>query len=230
MNATRIAAYPMAVLAAALLPVLPSACAWGPAASLWPFPERGVESVLHVEPRELRVAIELPRPLQPRPRATSLAFEFDSRAEAEPDDVLRLPLVLVNEGRTLRAGGLASARPGYLWYLFKLTSDGEARLAERQAAIRADREGFERRYRRVRLDVDTAVRDALPGQAFAYSVWLQRRLNEAFTPLFQNREARPAIIDGNGCARQGVVVVTGSSAGRCPAPSDWKIHGPSPTH
>lgn len=151
--------------------------------------DQGARTLRQAEPRELRVAVELPRPLQPRPNATSLEFELVPRDGAVSHKV-RLPLVLVNEGRTLRAGGLASARSGYFWYLFKLTSDGEAGLADLQVGLRADPEAFHRQYRRVGLAVRTAVRDAQPGQVFSHSVWLQPRVTDEFRALVRDREMR----------------------------------------
>lgn len=171
------------------LGLLLSACAWVPAVPGWLQPGHEVQALVDAEPRELRVAVKLPRPLQPLPDATALTLRFTPRAAEVTERRESLPLVLVNEGRTLRVGGLPSAEPGYLWFLFKLTSAGEAELAVLQSEIRAT-EAFEQRYRGVELDVDTAVRDARPGQTFSLSVWLQLDAAGDFRALARDRERR----------------------------------------
>lgn len=165
-----------------------SSCGYVPFKSLLSSRHFSLNDIVAMDPQELRLAVKLPRPLQPRPSATSLTLAFEPRSRRGEERREQFPLVLVNEGRTVRAGALPTAEPGYLWYLFKLAPSAEAAFGQLQADISKGKDRFANLYRDVRLEVDLAVRDAAAGQGIELSIWLQPDFSEDFQPIIRQRE------------------------------------------
>lgn len=191
-----------AIPGAALLAITATlaACVGRPWLALWPLGSYDVDEIERAAPAELRVAINLPRPLQPRSGATSLTMRLESSGGDTADRELRLPLTLVSQGDTVRARRLRVADPGYMWHLFKLTPRGERALRSLQREIDRSNGDFARRFRRVTLHVDTTIQDVAPGQTYAMSVWVQMDTEIDFELLWEDRrvQGQPATMHSDG--------------------------------
>lgn len=135
---------------------------------LWPLGGSDTSDLTRADPSAVRMALKLPLPARPEPRGADLVVRV-SGGDREPV-ATRLPMTLVNEGRTVRADDLPSAGPGYWWYLFKLTSSAERDLGALQSRHSA---AGDPDHDRVEFSVELAYENVGAGQSVSRSILLQ---------------------------------------------------------
>lgn len=135
---------------------------------LWPLGGSDPSKLTRADPSAVRMALKLPLPARPEPQGATLVAHL-SGGDREPVSA-RLPMTLVNEGRTVRADALPSADPGYSWYLFKLTSSAERELESFQSRLSA---AGDPDHNRVEFSVELAYENIGTGQSVSRSILLQ---------------------------------------------------------
>lgn len=135
---------------------------------LWPLGGSDPSQLTRADPSAVRMALKLPLPARPEPRGATLVARL-SGGNREPV-ATRLPMTLVNEGRTVRADALPSADPGYWWYLFKLTSSAEHDLESFQSRLSA---AGDPEHNRVAFSVELAYENVGAGQSVSRTILLQ---------------------------------------------------------
>lgn len=163
-----------------------------PIGNFWRLYGFGSDDVVRMDPEAIRAAIKLPLPVQPRAEDAMLRLEFEPDGEADRRTEHEFPMVLVNQGRTVRARGLLSAEPGYNWYLFKLKPAAESELSRVQAEL-AGSDGESSGA--VKISVVNRFDNAVPGQQLSRSVWIQFSEDEGFIALVDEEKV---IIDEQG--------------------------------
>jgi hypothetical protein len=142
---------------------------------LWPLGGSDPSELTRADPSAVRMALKLPLPARPEPQGATLVA-LVSGGDREPVST-RLPMTLVNEGRTVRADALPSADPGYWWYLFKLTSSAERDLESFQSRLSAAGDSGRDR---VEFSVDLAYENIGAGRSVSRSVLLKLSERDAF--------------------------------------------------
>lgn len=135
------------------------------------------------EPAQVRVALKLPLPARPEPDGAELAVKLDG-GDVAPERT-PLAMTLVNEGRTVRAGSLPTAEPGYWWYLFKLTPAAEDAL--RALQLRTSDAGHDT----LGFRVSVAYANVGPGQSLSREIRLQLAEETGFHGLTDGDQVIP---------------------------------------
>lgn len=171
----------------AVAPLLAGCATSTPITTMWRLYGFGPDDVVDVRPQSVRVAVKLPRPAHPAPEDAMLELAFEPDADTGRPTNHRLPMVLVNEGRTVRAAALPSAEPGYRWFLFKLTPSAENALERVQKALSPAGGGSSGS---VAISVSNGYANAVPGQELTRSVWIQLSEEDGFFPLVEDETIR----------------------------------------
>lgn len=135
---------------------------------LWPLGGSDPSELTRADPSAVRMAVKLPLPARPEPRGATLVVRL-SGGDRQPV-ATRLPMTLVNEGRTVRTDDLPSADPGYWWYLFKLTSSAERDFKVLQSRLSA---GDTAGHDRVEFSAKLAYENIGDGQSVSRRILLQ---------------------------------------------------------
>lgn len=160
------------------LVVLCAGCSTTQVRELWERFGFGRPAVVELKPSAIRAAVKLPRPARPSAEGAALRLEVGGDGETQ-----RFAMVMVNEGRAVRAESLPEAEPGYSWYVFKLTPAAEERLDGLQAEL-ADSGGEDARTGVI--EVRNQYSNAIPGQQLTRGVWIQLSREDGFFPLVEN--------------------------------------------